>query len=62
MHLSMRWLALQMWNLFLQSSSYALVDLIGALLVGGGAIAAVEFMKWMNMEIEFEPELAKASF
>ena len=51
-----------MWNLFLQSGSYALVDLIGALLVGGGAIAAVEFMKWMNMEIEFELELAEASF
>ena len=35
--------------------------LIGAHFVGGGTVAAFEFMKWMNMEVEFEPDLAEAA-
>jgi endoribonuclease Dicer len=42
--------------------SDAVEALIGAHLVGGGAIAALEFMKWMNMEVEFERDLAEAAF
>lgn len=37
-------------------------SLIGAHLVGGGAIAALEFMKWMNMEVEFQHDLVEAAF
>ncbi|XP_057839229.2 endoribonuclease Dicer homolog 3b isoform X2 [Cryptomeria japonica] len=37
-------------------------SLIGAYLVGGGPIAALEVMKWMNMEVEVEAELLEAAF
>ncbi|KAH9304310.1 hypothetical protein KI387_008714, partial [Taxus chinensis] len=36
--------------------------LIGAYLVGGGPAAALEIMKWMDMEVEVEVELVDAAF
>nr|AJA90756.1 Dicer-like 3 [Cycas revoluta] len=42
--------------------SDAVEALIAAHLVGGGPIAALELMKWMNMDVEFEPDLVEAAF
>ena len=41
--------------------SDAVEALIGAHFVGGGATAALEFMEWMNMEVDIEPDLAEAA-
>ncbi|GLJ31484.1 hypothetical protein SUGI_0631810 [Cryptomeria japonica] len=36
--------------------------LIGAHLVGGGTIAALEFMRWMNMEVDIEDKSVEIAF
>ena len=36
--------------------------LIGAHLVGGGTIAALEFMRWMNMEVDIEHKPVEIAF